>query len=290
MQAEVDRPDRGGRHASPASRATTPQGRSRSRADLVVGADGRALDACASAAGCRSRTSARRSTCSGSACRAGPSDPAETMARFDGGTHPRHAEPRRLLAVRVRHPQGRRSKRCAAQGLEAFRAAIAALAAASPPSRVSEIARLGRRQAAHRAGRTGCAHGTGRGCCASATPRTPCRRSAASASTSPSRTRSPRPTCSGKRRLRLGSTLKTVQRRREFPTRVTQGFQVAVQNNILQRVLRGHRRHRAAARGQGCSRASAGCAASRRAWSGSARGPSTSTRPRVSSGCCLRRS
>lgn len=31
--------------------------------------------------------------------------------------------------------------------------------------------------------------------------------------------------------------LKAVQRRREFPTRVTQAFQVAVQNNILQRVL-----------------------------------------------------
>ena len=31
--------------------------------------------------------------------------------------------------------------------------------------------------------------------------------------------------------------LKKVQRRREFPTRLTQAFQVAVQNNILQRVL-----------------------------------------------------
>jgi 2-polyprenyl-6-methoxyphenol hydroxylase-like FAD-dependent oxidoreductase len=31
--------------------------------------------------------------------------------------------------------------------------------------------------------------------------------------------------------------LKTIQRRREFPTRVTQAFQVAVQNNILRRVL-----------------------------------------------------
>jgi len=32
-------------------------------------------------------------------------------------------------------------------------------------------------------------------------------------------------------------TLRKVQRRREFPTRVTQAFQVAVQNNILKRVL-----------------------------------------------------
>jgi 2-polyprenyl-6-methoxyphenol hydroxylase-like FAD-dependent oxidoreductase len=32
-------------------------------------------------------------------------------------------------------------------------------------------------------------------------------------------------------------TLKTIQQRREFPTRLTQAFQVAVQNNILQRVL-----------------------------------------------------
>jgi 2-polyprenyl-6-methoxyphenol hydroxylase-like FAD-dependent oxidoreductase len=33
------------------------------------------------------------------------------------------------------------------------------------------------------------------------------------------------------------ATLKKVQRRREFPTRLTQAFQVAVQNNILKRVL-----------------------------------------------------
>jgi hypothetical protein len=32
-------------------------------------------------------------------------------------------------------------------------------------------------------------------------------------------------------------TLKAVQRRREFPTRVTQGFQVVVQDYILRRVL-----------------------------------------------------
>jgi 2-polyprenyl-6-methoxyphenol hydroxylase-like FAD-dependent oxidoreductase len=32
-------------------------------------------------------------------------------------------------------------------------------------------------------------------------------------------------------------TLKAVQRRREFPTRLTQGFQVVVQNNVLKRVL-----------------------------------------------------
>jgi 2-polyprenyl-6-methoxyphenol hydroxylase-like FAD-dependent oxidoreductase len=32
-------------------------------------------------------------------------------------------------------------------------------------------------------------------------------------------------------------TLKTIQQRREFPTRVTQAIQVAVQNNILKRVL-----------------------------------------------------
>ena len=35
----------------------------------------------------------------------------------------------------------------------------------------------------------------------------------------------------------LFETLKTIQRRREFPTRLTQAFQVAVQNNILKRVL-----------------------------------------------------
>jgi 2-polyprenyl-6-methoxyphenol hydroxylase-like FAD-dependent oxidoreductase len=33
------------------------------------------------------------------------------------------------------------------------------------------------------------------------------------------------------------ASLKAVQRRREFPTRVTQAMQVAVQNNILKRVL-----------------------------------------------------
>jgi 2-polyprenyl-6-methoxyphenol hydroxylase-like FAD-dependent oxidoreductase len=33
------------------------------------------------------------------------------------------------------------------------------------------------------------------------------------------------------------ANLKKVQRRREFPTRITQGMQVAVQNNILKRVL-----------------------------------------------------
>jgi 2-polyprenyl-6-methoxyphenol hydroxylase-like FAD-dependent oxidoreductase len=44
-------------------------------------------------------------------------------------------------------------------------------------------------------------------------------------------------------RLRMGSLdegdLQAVQRRRMFPTRVTQGMQLFVQNNVIQRVLAG---------------------------------------------------
>jgi 2-polyprenyl-6-methoxyphenol hydroxylase-like FAD-dependent oxidoreductase len=36
------------------------------------------------------------------------------------------------------------------------------------------------------------------------------------------------------------STLQAVQERREFPTRVTQGMQIILQNNIIRRVLSGN--------------------------------------------------
>ena len=218
MQAEVDRPDRGGRPRRRRARARRPTGRSRSRADL----DGRLrrppLACCASAPGSRSRTSARRSTCCGSASRRDPDDSADTLAPHRRRPHHRDARPRRLLAVRLRHPQGRRRAH-ARRGLDAFRdERRGGRAVARRPRRRDRD--VGRRQAAHRQRRPADAAGTGRACCASATRRTPCRRSAASASTSPSRTRSPPPTCS-RRSSRDGTLddddLDAVQRRRAVP-------------------------------------------------------------------------
>ena len=102
--------------------------------------------------------------------------------------------PRRLLADRVRHPQGRVR---AAPGPRPGRLPGRPGPAGAVPRRPGgRAARLGRRAACWTCRWTGCAAGTVRASSASATPRTRCRRSAGSASTSPCRTRSPPPTCS----------------------------------------------------------------------------------------------
>ena len=88
------------------------------------------------------------------------------------------------------------------EGPRRFRDSVARHVAV-PARPLGELEELGRRQAADRRGRPAARTGIGRACCASATPRTRCRRSAASASISPSRTRSPRRTF-WPRRLREG--------------------------------------------------------------------------------------
>ena len=133
------------------------------------------------------------------------------------------------------------------RGLEAFRDGIVLHVAvrARPHRRNRE---LGRREAAHRRRRPAAALVQGRLAAASATPRTRCRRSAASASISRSRTRSRRRTCCGSRcrqaRLTL-ENLQAVQTRREWPVRVTQRLQIAVQNRIIGPLLQSTERPRA---------------------------------------------
>ena len=56
-----------------------------------------------------------------------PGDPEATMGRFDVGSDLRAARPRRLLAVRLRHPQGLGGATSARRGLDAFRASVVAL-------------------------------------------------------------------------------------------------------------------------------------------------------------------
>ncbi len=126
-----------------------------------------------------------------------------------------------------------------AEGMPAFRQLIAKAAPFLAP-RVGEIKSWDDVKLLDRRASTGCAPGTSRGCCASAMPRTPCRPSAASASTSPSRTPSPTANLLWKP-LKEGRVtvedLARVQKRREFPMKVTQRLQVLVQNNVIQKVL-----------------------------------------------------
>ena len=126
-----------------------------------------------------------------------------------------------------------------AQGLEAFRDAIVGYRAAAARSRAG-AARAGTTSSSSPSRSIACRGGIGRACCASAMRRTRCRRSAASASTSRSRTRWRRPTVWPRRCAReplSEDDLAAVQRRRTFPTRVTQRIQVFIQNNVLSRVL-----------------------------------------------------
>ena len=163
------------------------------RAKLVIAADGRRSLLRERAAACRSRISARRSTCSGSACRrsgrptigsTGVIATGRLLALLDRGDYWQCAYVfAKGMADALRE-----------KGLDNFRADVAATAPV--PGRRSSIAELGPGQAADGGARPADDAGTGPACSRSATPPTPCRRSAASASTSPSRTRSRRRTSS----------------------------------------------------------------------------------------------
>ena len=230
----------------------------------------------------RSRTSARRSTCSGSASRATRPRSTTALARIAPGHFVVTHRPRRLLAVRVRHRQGRR--RGAAQRAASRRSAPRS----SRPRRCSrrtsrDVALVGRRQAAHGARRPADAAGRSRACSASATRRTRCRRSAASASTSRSRTRSRRPICSRPSCATAASAPTTSTRcgaRRLWPTRVDAGGAGRIQNNVLVPVLeRRERRARGAAADARPRRACRRCSGVSRACSAWACGRSTSRSP-----------
>ena len=188
--------DEGGRVAG--VRATTPDGdRSRS-APISSSAPTGAIRRCASAPGCacddfgapidvlwmRVSQAARRSA----GARSGASTPARMLVTLDRGDY--------WQCAYVIPKGGFDAVR--ARGLEALRDDVAAIAPflRRPRRRApswDDVKLLDRRRS------TGCGAGTGRACCASATPRTRCRRSAASASTSPCRTPSPPRTCSPRR-------------------------------------------------------------------------------------------
>ena len=193
------------------------------RATLTVAADGRRSDV-RRAAGLVPVEHGARWTCSGSGCRASPRDPADPFLRVSDGPPDGADRPRDLLAARLRDPQGR-LRGAARPGLDALREPVARLLPfLQGPGRAA--AELRRRQRAVGRRSTGCAAGTGPACCSSATPRTPCRRSSASASTWPCRTRWPPPTC-WPGRWPPGpsipeSLLARVQRRRTPPTVITQ--------------------------------------------------------------------
>ena len=131
--------------------------------------------------------------------------------------------------------------RLKAQGIGALREKIAALAPFSPIALASLRVLMTSSSSPSRS--TGCRFGTSPGFCASATPRMRCRRSAASASISRFKTRSPRRIflalpLSGKGPL-SDQLLAQVQKRREWPTKVIQGVQVIIQRNVISRVLGG---------------------------------------------------
>ena len=108
-------------------RATTPDGPLEVRADLVVGADGRhsAVRERAGLEVARPRRADGRALVPALAAARRPR-PADGPLR--AGPAPRHAQPGRLLAVRLRDPQGLRSTRSASRAFEAFREAVAGLA------------------------------------------------------------------------------------------------------------------------------------------------------------------
>ena len=78
------------------------------------------------------------------------SDPAQTLGRVGWRPHPGDAGPRRLLAVRLRHRQGRLRLRCATAGLRVPHG-IRARGAAFPRPRARNRL-LGRRETADRRG------------------------------------------------------------------------------------------------------------------------------------------
>ncbi len=129
-----------------------------------------------------------------------PNDSPTTLGRMAAGLHLRHARSRRLLAMRARHFQRRRRKRLRAEGSRCVPPGDPEGGAAVRQSRRRD-SRLGSGEASHRQGEPPARMVQARASCASAMPRMPCRRSAASASISPSRTRS-RPRIFSRRCLR----------------------------------------------------------------------------------------
>ena len=166
-------------------RGATPDGGFEVRADLVVGADGR-HSAVRQSAGLAIDDIGAPMDVLWMRLSRQPDDPAQTLGRFDAG---------RILVMLNREDYWQ----CAfviakggfdeirQRGLPAFREEVAtARPLLARPNR--RVARLGRRQAVERRRSTACGYGIGPGCCASATRPTRCRRSAASASISRSRT------------------------------------------------------------------------------------------------------
>ena len=160
------------------------------------------------------------------------------------GPLPDHARSRRLLAVCVCHPQGRLRGNSEARTRCSSAHDLATLAPYLR-DRVGEIDDWNKISllsvAVDRLRRWFCA----RTCCVSAIPRMRCRRSEEWESTSRFRMRS-RPRIFSPRacaRGRLGvDALREVQTRREFPTRMTQGLQIFMQNRFISRVLESNQR------------------------------------------------
>ena len=218
-------------------RAKTPNGEIEVRADLVVGADGRS-SIVREKAGLQVKEFGAPMDVLWFRLRRTAEDPAATMGRFDTRQDFYRAQSRRLLAVRLRHRQG-----------TIRRDAPAAVRNFSRGDREARALRERQRAGAARLGRCKAFDGS-RGpiarlvsagsACALATPRTPCLRSAASASISRFRMPWRQPTFFSNRCAKDSSRidhLRRIQKRRELPTRVTQGLQVAVQRRIIARVL-----------------------------------------------------
>ena len=194
MQAEVtDLIEEDGRVVG--VRATTPEGALEIRADLVVGADGRHstvretaglavedIGAPMDVLWFRLSRAARTTPTSRSAASA----PGSIFVMLNRGDYWQCA---------LRHPEGRRRRAAAQQGLDGVPRARRRARAVRCADRVGELQSWDDVKlltvAVDRL-----RDGTGPGCCASATRRTRCRRSAASASTSRSRTPSRPPTSS----------------------------------------------------------------------------------------------
>ena len=85
MQRGSDRPHRGGRPRRRRARNARRTATLEIRADLVVARRRTPFDAARTRRPAGAKTSARRWTCSGSACRTAPSDPDQSMGRFEAG-------------------------------------------------------------------------------------------------------------------------------------------------------------------------------------------------------------
>ncbi len=144
-----------------------------------------------------------------------------SFARLGAGQAVPDHRPRRVLAGRRHDAQGRRSPTLRRPPASRHCAPTWPAGCPSPPSGSTPPCGPGTTSASSRCASTGWSGGTGPVCCASATPRTPCPRSRASASTSPSRTQSRRRTCSIAAAACRGAVtdaeLAAVQRRRALP-------------------------------------------------------------------------